>query len=87
LYSSDQSYRLRAVIVTAAVAVVSVASLTLLVRDRWHPPEIKPAEAASRSPTGDAARAAGATILPTDPKLAIEPVAPGPKRAQPANPG
>jgi hypothetical protein len=73
-------------LIAAAIALVCIGSLTMLVRDRWHPPEIKSAEAARRSTTGQVARAAGATVLPTDPKLAIEPKPEGPKRAQPANP-
>ena len=73
--------------VVVAVALVSVGTLTLLVRDRWHSPEVKPAEQARHSTTGRAAAAVGATVLPTDPKLAIEPAPAGPKQAQPANPG
>jgi len=73
-------------LIAAAIALVCIAALIMLVRDRWHPPEIKSADAARHSTTGQAARAAGATVLPTDPKLAIEPKPEGPKRAQPANP-
>ena len=72
--------------VALAIAIVSVALLAMLVRDRWHPPEIKSADAARHSMTGAAARAAGAQILPTDPKLMVEPKPVGPKPAQPANP-
>jgi Flp pilus assembly protein CpaB len=75
------------VIIVVAVALASVGTLTLLVRDRWHSPEVKPAEQARQSTTGRAAAAAGATVLPTDRKLAIEPAPAGPKQAQPPNPG
>jgi len=73
--------------IVVAVAVVSVGSLTLLVRDRWHPPELKSAGEARQTTTGRAASAAGATVQPTDPKLTVEPAPSGPKPAQPANPG
>jgi hypothetical protein len=73
-------------LVSAAIALVCVGALVMLVRDRWHPPEIKSAEQARLSTTGDAARAAGARVMPTDPSLAVEPTPVGPKRAQPADP-
>jgi hypothetical protein len=72
--------------VAAIIAIVSVAVLAMLVRDRWYPPEIKSADVARRSTTGAVARAAGAQVLPTDPKLMVEPKPAGPKPAQPANP-
>jgi hypothetical protein len=56
------------------------------IRDRWHEPELKPAEQAQHTTTGQAARSAGATVSQTDPNLAVEPAPAGPKQAQPANP-
>ncbi|WP_257164544.1 hypothetical protein [Bradyrhizobium sp. SRS-191] len=73
-------------LVSAAIALACVGALIMLVRDRWHPPEIKSADAARHSMTGQVARAAGARVMPTDPSLAVEPKPEGPKRAQPANP-
>ncbi|CCD94955.1 conserved exported hypothetical protein [Bradyrhizobium sp. ORS 375] len=73
-------------LVSAAIALICMGALTVLVRDRWNPPEIKSAEAARHSTTGQVARAAGARVMPTDPSLAVEPKPEGPKRAQPANP-
>jgi hypothetical protein len=73
-------------LVSAAIALVCIGALVMLVRDRWHPPEIKSAEQARLSATGEAARAAGARVMPTDPRLAAEPTPGGPKRAQPADP-
>ncbi|GLH75315.1 hypothetical protein SSBR45G_02230 [Bradyrhizobium sp. SSBR45G] len=78
--------RIGAALVSAAIALGCVGALTMLVRDRWHPPEIKSAEQARLSATGQAARAAGARVMPTDPSLTVEPKPEGPKRAQPANP-
>jgi hypothetical protein len=72
--------------ISLAVALVCTGVLALLVRDRWNRPEVKPAEQARYATTGQAAQAAGARVLPTDPKLAVEPAPVGPNPAQPANP-
>jgi hypothetical protein len=84
--STDRHSRTGPLKVALGIALVSVVSLTMLVRDRWHNPEVKPAEQAQYSMTGEAAHAVGAQVIPTDPKLSVEPVAPGPKQAQPASP-
>ena len=72
--------------ISLAVALVCAGVLALLVRDRWNRPEVKTAEQAHYATTGQAAKAAGARVLPTDPKLAVEPAPVGPNPAQPANP-
>ncbi|MGA7810682.1 hypothetical protein [Bradyrhizobium sp.] len=72
--------------ISLAIAIVCAGVLTLLVRDRWNRPELKSAEQARHATTGEAAQAAGAKVLPTDPKLAVEPAPAGPAQAQPANP-
>lgn len=79
-------HRAGPVTVAVAIAVICVVALVFQVQDRWHSPEIKPAEQAQVSTTGQVAHAAGATVLPTDPKLTVEPKPPGPKQAQPAIP-
>lgn len=71
-----------AVVLAFACAVIVV----LLIHDRWSRPEIKPPDVASTTRTGDAARSAGAKVLPTDPKLHPEPTPAAPKPVQPANP-
>ena len=71
---------------SAAVALAGIVVLTLQIRDRWHPPEIKSADQARQTTTGEVARGARAQILPTDPSLSVEPAPAGPKQAQPANP-
>jgi hypothetical protein len=78
--------RPRLAAISAAIALVCVVVLTLQIRDRWHPPEIKSADQARHATTGLVAHAAGAKILPTDPSLSVEPSPGGPKQAQPANP-
>ena len=71
---------------SAAIALACIVVLTLEIRDRWHPPEIKSADQARHATTGQVAHAAGAQILPTDPSLSAEPTPAGPRQVQPANP-
>ena len=78
--------RPRLAAMSAAIALVCIVVLTLQIRDRWHPPEIKSADQAQRATTGQVAHNAGAKIFPTDPSLSVEPSPAGPKQAQPANP-
>ena len=78
--------RARLATFAAAIALACIVVLTLQIRDRWHPPEIKSAYQAERTTTGHAARNSGAMITPTDPKLSVQPAPAGPKQAQPANP-
>jgi hypothetical protein len=68
----------------AAIALVCIVVLALQIRDRWNSPEIKPTAQAEHATTGQAARTSGAKVLPTDPKLKVEPEAP--KQVQPADP-
>jgi hypothetical protein len=71
-----------------ALAIAIFGVLTMLIVDfgPWSHPQVQPADVANYRTTGEAARAAGAAVAPTEPKPAIEPVAPGPKPIQPANP-
>jgi hypothetical protein len=78
--------RLRLAAMAAAVALTCIVVLTLLIRDRWHRPEIKSTDQAQHATTGQVAQNAGAKISPTDPPLSVEPTPAGPKQAQPANP-
>lgn len=78
--------RARLAALAAAIALTCIVVLTLQIRDRWHPPEIKSAYQAEHTTTGQVAHNSGATVMPTDPKLSIEPTPDGPKQAQPANP-
>ncbi len=78
--------RVRLAVISFTIALVCAFVLTLQIRDRWLPPEIKSADQAARGTTGQVAQAAGAQILPTDRRLSVEPAPAGPKQAQPANP-
>jgi hypothetical protein len=72
----------------AALAIAVFGVLATLVVDHgpWSRPNVQTAEVANYKTTGAAARATGANVTPTPPKTDIEPTAPGPKPAQPANP-
>lgn len=71
-----------------AIAVTILGALGMLIVDHgpWNKPKLHTVTAASSSTTGEAARAAGATVMPTDPKPQLEPEAPGPKPVHPAIP-
>jgi hypothetical protein len=74
------------VVVAMAVAGFGVLAMLIVDHGPWSRPRIQPAEVANYKTTGEAARAAGATVMPTAPKPALEPIAPGPKPAQPTDP-
>jgi hypothetical protein len=76
----------RPVVVAMAVAGFGVLAMLIVDHGPWGRPEVQTAEVANYKTTGEAARAAGATVTPTAPKPALEPIAPGPKPAQPADP-
>jgi hypothetical protein len=71
--------------VAIAVAILGVLGMLLVDHGPWNKPHVKTAVVANMTTTGDAARDAGATVLPTEPKR-LEPDAPGPKPVHPENP-
>lgn len=73
------------VAIASAIAVFGVLAMLVVDHGPWNKPNVRTAEV-YYSTTGAAARAVGAKVTPTLPKSAIEPVAPGPKPTQPANP-
>jgi hypothetical protein len=73
------------VMVAAAVAVFGVMAILVVDHGPWSRPHVQGVEV-DYTTTGAAARAVGATVTPTEPKPELEPVAPGPKPAQPASP-
>jgi hypothetical protein len=74
------------VTVASAVAILGVLAMLLVDHGPWSRPTVQPAEVANYHTTGAAAHAVGAQVTPTEPKPEIEPTAPGPKPAQPADP-
>jgi hypothetical protein len=72
--------------VAIGVAVVGVLGMLIVDYGPWNKPKVQPAFVATYSSTGEAARAAGATVMPTEPKLQVEPEPPVPKPVHPVNP-
>jgi hypothetical protein len=72
-------------VIAIAVAVFGLCTMLLVDHVLWNRPVSSPLAVRYES-TPDAAKGAGATITPTTPKPALEPAAPGPKRALPATP-
>jgi hypothetical protein len=70
--------------VAMAVAVFGIVAMLLVDHGPWNKPHLR-TSLINYGTTNAAAQAVGATVTPTTPKAAIEPEAPGPKRAQPAN--
>ena len=72
----------------AAIVIAIFGVLGMLIVDHgpWNKPHVKTAVVANTTTTGDAAREAGATVMPTEPRPQLEPDAPGPKPVHPANP-
>jgi hypothetical protein len=80
-----QGIRRGPLMASIAVAVLGVLGMLMVDHGPWSRPQVQTAEVATYKTTGEAARAAGASVTPTAPKAAIEPAAPGPK-TQPNNP-
>jgi hypothetical protein len=83
--SRSRTSRRGPLMVTMAVAVFGVLAMLIVDHGPWSRPQVQTAEVATYRTTGEAARAAGASVTQTTRKAAIEPVAPGPK-VQPNNP-
>ena len=76
----------RPAVIASAVALFGLLAMLIVDHGPWSHPQAQTAEVATYRTTGDAARAVGAKVTPTAPKAELEPVAPGPKPAEPANP-
>jgi hypothetical protein len=85
-YRAQRIARRGPMFVALAVAIVGFLAILIVDHGPWNRPQVQTAEVANYRTTGEAARAVGASVTPTTPKPALEPAAPGPKPAQPANP-
>ena len=85
---SDHARRrgVRPVMVALAIAIFGLVAMLLIDHGPWARPHAQSAEVAYFHTTGEAARAADAKVVPTEPKSALEPDPLGPKRAAPPNP-
>jgi hypothetical protein len=72
--------------VAIAIAVLGVLGMLIVDHGPWNKPKMTPTFMVSYSSTGEAARAAGAQVMPTEPKLQVEPEPPVAKPVHPVNP-
>ena len=72
--------------VAMAVAIFGMAAMLIVDHGPWNRPSVQPANVHNFTTTGDAARAVGATVMPTEPRSEVEPVTPGPKPVHPVQP-
>ena len=77
---------LKVAIAVAAMGVLGILIVLIVDHGPWNKPKVQPAFMASYSSTGEAARAAGAKVTPTEPRLQVEPEPPMPKPIHPVNP-
>lgn len=73
-------------VIALIVAGVTIAAMLLVDHGPWARPKVQPAHVAMYKTTGEAARAADADVLPTEPKPRIEPEHAGPKMSPTVNP-
>ncbi|AWL94820.1 MULTISPECIES: hypothetical protein [Bradyrhizobium] len=73
-------------VIALIVAGVTIAAMLIVDHGPWSRAKTQPAHIAMYATTGEAARAAGAAVLPTNPKSPIEPSRPGPKTSPTVNP-
>ena len=71
--------------VAIVVAVLGVLGMLVFNHGPWNKPKLQHPMVANYSTTGEAARAAGAQVMPTEPKLDVEPNPPMPKPINPAD--
>ena len=73
-------------VIALIIAGLTIAAMLLVDHGPWSRAKVQPAHVAMYRTTGEASRAAGAIVLPTDPKSPVEPERPGPKTSPALNP-
>jgi hypothetical protein len=73
-------------VIALIVAGVTIAAMLIVDHGPWSRAKTQPAHVAIYTTTGEAARAAGAKVIPTEPKSPVEPERPGPKTSPTVNP-
>ena len=73
-------------VIAMIVAGVTIAAMLIVDHGPWNRAKTQPAQVAMYATTGEAARAVGAKVLPTEPKSPVEPERPGPKTSPTINP-
>lgn len=73
-------------VIALVVAGVTIAAMLIVDHGPWSRAKTQPAHVAMFATTGEAAKAVGAKVLPTEPKSPVEPERPGPKTSPTVNP-
>jgi hypothetical protein len=73
-------------LVAIAIAVLGVLGMLIVDHGPGNKPKVQTAAMAHYGTTGEAARAAGASVVPSEPNPRLEPDPAGPKPIYPANP-
>ncbi|MCK1387327.1 hypothetical protein [Bradyrhizobium sp. 21] len=73
-------------VIALIVAGLTIAAMLIVDHGPWNRAKTQPAHVAMYHTTGEAARAAGAAVLPTEQKSPIEPERLGPKMSPTVNP-
>jgi hypothetical protein len=73
-------------VIALIVAGVTIAAMLIVDHGPWSRAKTQPAHVAMYATTGEAAHAAGAKVLPTETRSAVEPERPGPKTSPTVNP-
>ena len=76
----------RPAIIALAISVLSVSAMLIVDHGPWTRSRVQTAEVATYKTTGEAARAVGAQVRPTEPKTPVEPAPLAPKPVEPVNP-
>lgn len=73
-------------VIALIVAAVTIAAMLIVDHGPWSRAKAQPAHVANYATTGEAARAAGARVLPTQARSPLEPDRPGPRTSPTVNP-
>ena len=88
-HSSDTHLKRRGgmpLVIAIVIAIVGILGMLIVDHGPWNKPKMHTAAIANYTTTGEAARAAGAMVVATEPKPQLEPVPPGPKPVHPVDP-
>lgn len=73
-------------VIAMIVAGLTIVAMLIVDHGPWSRAKTQPAHLAMHATTGEAARAAGARVLPTEARSPVEPERPGPKTSPLVNP-
>jgi hypothetical protein len=73
-------------VIALIIAVFGISAMLVVDYGPWARPHVQTSEVATYKTTGEAARAVGAKVGPTEPKSPLEPAPLAPKPIEPADP-